>query len=216
MWPLLKPSHLCFTEHRSGLCQHSVSWFDFHCVKRTLLLFLKPFIQPVWCWHLPFFLTVRDVASVEGCSVFVILSLGSFQVHIPVNECKSCGSYVVILTVINTAEVCMCACLCVCERERERVERWSDREECVHVCIDEGLLSYHWMWTKTCYTTPNSPSAVGTFHKQTLFFRTQTKHPPQFREHLTEPLAIEENESNNSVLFSFLVYFITWYNMIPW
>lgn len=48
------------------------------------------------------------------------------------------------------------------------------------------------MWTKTCYTTPNFPSAVGTFHKQTLFFRAQTKHPPQFREHLTEPLAIQE------------------------
>lgn len=49
---------------------------------------------------------------------------------------------VVILSVINTADS---VCVCVCSRERERatVERWSDREGCMHVCIDEGLLTYH-------------------------------------------------------------------------
>lgn len=47
--------------------------------------------------------------------MFVILSLGSFQVHIPVNECKSCGSYVVILSVINTADS-----VCVCKTEGKR------------------------------------------------------------------------------------------------
>ena len=63
--------------------------------------------------------------------MFVILSLGSFQVHIPVNECKSCGSYVVILTVINTGEVCVC----VCVRERKRNSRKVERQGGVCACV---------------------------------------------------------------------------------
>lgn len=72
------------------------------------------------------YLDVRDGVSVavEGYRQFVILSLGSFQVHIPVNGCKSCGSYVIIHSIINTTDsVCvrknreecasMCACVCI-------------------------------------------------------------------------------------------------------
>ena len=80
------------------------------------------------------YLDVRDGVSVavEGCRQFVILSLGSFQVHIPVNGCKSCGSYVIIHSINTTDSVCV--------RERQGgVCKYA----CVCVHIDGGLFTYH-------------------------------------------------------------------------
>lgn len=68
--------------------------------------------------------------------MFVILSLGSFQVHIPVNEFRSCGSCVVILSVINTADS---VCMCVYKRQKEKPsKRGATGRGALHVCIDEG------------------------------------------------------------------------------
>lgn len=64
--------------------------------------------------------------------MFVFFSLGSFQVHIPVNECKSCGSYVVILSVINTADS---VCVRVCIRNRKRNSRKVERQGGVLACV---------------------------------------------------------------------------------
>lgn len=67
--------------------------------------------------------------QVEGRSVFVILSLGSFKVHTLVNECKGCASYVVILCVINTADT-----VCVFKREK------AQGGVCVCMCVLTGVF----------------------------------------------------------------------------
>lgn len=74
-------------------------------------------------------LTHVGSVAVEGCPV--ILSSGSFRVHIPVNEFWSCGRCVAILGVINTAD----SVRVVYKRQKEKLSKCGAKGRGGRMCV---------------------------------------------------------------------------------